>query len=312
MQRGPVMTATGASFEDIYFTSRDGLRLHGRRYPAAGAGRSPSGAVPARPHAQRARLPRPRRRTEPRPGLAAHRLHLRLSRARAVASSTPTGSNYTVPIEMLDVLDFMTVSGIARRRDHRHVARRPDRHAHGGGAADRNRRSGAERYRPGDRARWARPHQRLRRPHPPADLVAGRGTHGARTEPPPLPRMSGSRSGRTLRASGTTSERPSRARLRPKLGNALSVLDGPIPTLWPQFEALKRVPVVVVRGENSDILAGGDRRGDAPPSPPPGDRHGARPGPRAAAQGRVDDRGHPPFPDGRRRRSAARRAGLRA
>jgi hypothetical protein len=36
MQRGTMMTATDASFEEIYFTSRDGLRLHGRRYSAAG------------------------------------------------------------------------------------------------------------------------------------------------------------------------------------------------------------------------------------------------------------------------------------
>jgi pimeloyl-ACP methyl ester carboxylesterase len=39
------------------------------------------------------------------------------------------------------------------------------------------------------------------------------------------------------------------------LGNALSVLYRPLPALWPQFEALKRVPVLVVHGENSDVLS---------------------------------------------------------
>lgn len=41
----------------------------------------------------------------------------------------------------------------------------------------------------------------------------------------------------------------------PKLKNAFSVLDGPMPTMWPQFEAVKRKPLLVLRGEKSDILS---------------------------------------------------------
>lgn len=42
-----------------------------------------------------------------------------------------------------------------------------------------------------------------------------------------------------------------------KLGNALSEIDisQKIPTMWPQFEAITRMPVLVLRGENSDILS---------------------------------------------------------
>jgi pimeloyl-ACP methyl ester carboxylesterase len=41
----------------------------------------------------------------------------------------------------------------------------------------------------------------------------------------------------------------------PNISRSFSLMDGPIPELWPQFAALARVPVLVMRGENSDILS---------------------------------------------------------
>ena len=41
----------------------------------------------------------------------------------------------------------------------------------------------------------------------------------------------------------------------PKLARAISMMDGPTPELWPQFGALAHVPLLAVRGENSDILS---------------------------------------------------------
>jgi pimeloyl-ACP methyl ester carboxylesterase len=42
-----------------------------------------------------------------------------------------------------------------------------------------------------------------------------------------------------------------------KISNALSEIDitQKLPEMWPQFEALKHIPVMVLRGENSDLLS---------------------------------------------------------
>jgi len=40
-----------------------------------------------------------------------------------------------------------------------------------------------------------------------------------------------------------------------ELNRTASILDGPLPELWPQFKALRGVPVLVLRGEHSDILS---------------------------------------------------------
>lgn len=40
-----------------------------------------------------------------------------------------------------------------------------------------------------------------------------------------------------------------------KLANALAALKGPLPVLWPQFDAMRHVPMMVIRGGNSDLLS---------------------------------------------------------
>lgn len=41
----------------------------------------------------------------------------------------------------------------------------------------------------------------------------------------------------------------------PELAKSFSAADGPSPALWPQFTALTRVPLLILRGEHSDILS---------------------------------------------------------
>ncbi|KAB2942838.1 MAG: alpha/beta hydrolase [Hyphomicrobium sp.] len=245
---------SGEAFEDIYYTSRDGLRLHARRYPAAGGGSR------ARPALCLAGLTRN--------GRDFHDLAVALSRrsnnprtvytldyrGRGLSDFDPDWRNYAVHIEMLDVLDFITLAGL-----HNAALIGTSR---GGlitmliaaaqptaiGAAVLNdigpvieheglaRISGYVGRVPlpiswADAARMVR---ELNRRHFPevSDAVweeAARQWYNEKNGKP---------------APGYD----------PNLGNALSVLDGPLPALWPQFEALKRVPLMVLRGENSDIL----------------------------------------------------------
>lgn len=248
------MTAADASFEDIYFTSRDGLRLHGRCYPAAG-------------------------RTQGRPALCLpgltrnsrdfHDLAIALSRNRALPRTVysfdyrgrglsqfdPHWQNYTVPVEMLDVLDFMTVVGIAdaavigTSRGGLIAILMAAAQPTAVGAVVLNdigpviehdgllRISGYVGRIPlpiswPDAARMMRDLNRRQFPNVPEsqwEELARQWYNDRNGRPAPG--------------------------YDQKLGNALSVLDGPLPALWPQFEALKRVPVLVLRGENSDLLA---------------------------------------------------------
>jgi pimeloyl-ACP methyl ester carboxylesterase len=248
------MTSQDKPFEEIFFTARDGLRLYARRYPAV--------------------VDRQRRSVLCLPGLTRnsrdfHDLALALSRHPAAARTVytvdyrgrglsqfdPDWQNYSVPVEMFDVLDFMTLAGL---EDVAIVAT-----SRGGlitmlmaavqptaiGAVVFNdigpviehdglvRISGYVGRVPlpiswPDATRMVRDLNRRHFPDIPDHVweeVARQWYNERKGRPAP----------------GYDA----------KLGKALSVLYRPLPHLWPQFEALKRVPVLVVRGENSDVLA---------------------------------------------------------
>jgi pimeloyl-ACP methyl ester carboxylesterase len=248
------MTSHDKPFEEIYFTARDGLRLYGRRYPAAGNAR-------ARPVLCLPGLTRNSRDF--------HDLALALSRhagasrtvytvdyrGRGFSEFDPDWKNYTVPIEMLDALDFMTLVGlenaavVGTSRGGLIAMLMAAMQPTAIGAVVLNdigpviehdglvRISGYVGRVPlpiswPDAARMIRD---LNRRHFPeiSDSQWEEIAHQLYNE----------RNGRPAPGYDT------------QLGKALSVLYRPMPHLWPQFEALKHVPVLVVRGENSDVLA---------------------------------------------------------
>jgi pimeloyl-ACP methyl ester carboxylesterase len=250
------MTRMYQAYRDIYFTARDGLRLYGRHYPAAFhdrterrpvlclAGLTRNGRdfhVIAEALSQHPETPRD--------------VYTLDARGRGLSENDPDWRNYTVPFETMDVLDYMTVTGI-------------------GGAAI----LGTSR---GGLIAMVMAALQPRSLGPvvlndigPVIEQKGLGRISAYVGRIPLPGSwkeagalvhdMGRRTFPTITAAEWEevarqwfNERKGRPApgYDPALSNALSILDGPIPELWPQFEALKRVPVMVLRGELSDILS---------------------------------------------------------
>jgi pimeloyl-ACP methyl ester carboxylesterase len=251
----PSMTPQSTTYDDITFTARDGLKLHVRRYRAAGGG-----AV-GRPLLCLPGLTRN--------GRDFHDLAQALShhpskartvytfdyRGRGLSEFDPNWKNYTVTVEMLDVLDFLTMEGLT------HVAVLGT--SRGGlitmlmaatqpaaiGVAILNdigpviehdglvRISGYVGRVPlpiswADAAKMVRDLNRRHFPDVPEHVWE----QVAR-------QWYNERNGRPV---------PGYDR---NLSKTLSVLYGPLPELWPQFGALGRVPVMVLHGEKSDVLS---------------------------------------------------------
>ena len=247
------MTAPAAAFKDITFTVRDGLRLYARHYPAAARSHR-------RPVLCLAGLTRNSRDF--------HRLALSLAqhpsaprdvytldtRGRGNSEYDKDWKNYTVLNEMQDVLDFMSMMDLA----HCGIVGT----SRGGlismvlGAAQPTRIGAVV----------------LNDIGPVIDMqglirIAG---YVGRT---PVPKSWGD-AARVVRQLSerdfpnlTEADADAFARQlfnekngKPvagydaKIARGFSVLDGPMPALWPQFATLKRVPVLVIRGANSDLL----------------------------------------------------------
>ncbi len=248
------MASVNGTFEDIYFTARDGLRLHARHYPAQDGGK-------ARPVLCLPGLTRN--------GRDFHDLAVALSthsgdarpvytfdyRGRGLSDFDPDWNNYALPIEMIDVLDFMTMVGL-----------------HGAAVIGTSRGGliamlmasaqptviGALVLNDIGPVIEADGIARIvgyvgRVPLPISwDDAATMVRDLNRRHFPELPEHQWEEVARQWYNDRNGKPAPGYDQ---KLSNALSVLDGPIPALWAQFDALRRVPLLVIRGENSDILS---------------------------------------------------------
>jgi pimeloyl-ACP methyl ester carboxylesterase len=246
---------TRPAFEDITFTARDGLRLYGRRYPARRPGsgsRRPALCLPGLTRNSR----------------DFHDLAVHLSgtatardvytldyRGRGRSEFDSDWRNYAIPIEMLDVLDFLVVIG------HHDVAVVGTSR---GGLISLVM-AGAQPAAIGavvlndigpviEQTGLARIASYVgRTPLPKTWPEAAKLVRDLFSRQfPAVPESDWETIARQL--FNETAGRPAPG-YDAKLSRSLSVLDGPIPALWPQFEALKRVPLLVVRGETSDLLS---------------------------------------------------------
>lgn len=248
------MTSNRGAFQDIYFTARDGLRLHVRQYPAMDVAQG--GPVVCLPGLTR----NGRDFQDLAVVLANHPNGARDVyaidyRGRGLSAFDPDWRNYTIQVEMFDVLDFLTMSGLH------------------GAAVIGTSRGGLiamlmAAVQPGAIGSVV-----LNDIGPVIEYDGlARITGYVGRMPLPISWSDAAKMVRDLNRRhfpevhehvweefarqwyNEKDGRPTYGYDR-KLGNALSIFDGPMPELWPQFEALKRVPVLVLRGENSDILA---------------------------------------------------------
>lgn len=247
------LASATSGFEEITFTARDGLRLYARHYPVPGS--------PLRPVLCLAGITRNSRdfhilatalsTAPPRP----RAVYTIDTRGRGRSAHDPDPKNYNVPVEMLDVIDFITlrslsdlaVIGTSRGGIITMLMAAAQPSAIGcavlndiGPVIDIDGLSRIAGY-------------IGRVPHPHSWADAGRIVRDMNQKQ--FTRIKDPEWVEIAHQFFNEADGKPAPGYDPKLSNSLSVLDGPPPKLWKQFEALKRVPLMVLRGENSDLLS---------------------------------------------------------
>jgi len=247
------LIAQAADFEEIYYTARDGLKLYARHYPAPGSKLRPVVCLPgitrnARDfHVIAAALSGDSLR--PRPVFTLD------MRGRGNSAHDPEWKNYVVPVEMRDVLDFITlrsldkpaIIGTSRGGLIALVLAATQPSAIGavvlndiGPVVETD-----------GLTRIAGYIGRTPLPHSWED--AGRIVRDMNKAQ--FPRVTDAEWVEVARQFFNESNGKPAPGYDPELKHALSVLDGPMPALWNKFEALKPFPLMCLRGEYSDILS---------------------------------------------------------
>ena len=241
------------NWADIHYTSRDGLRLYARHYGVQGTWRRP--VVCLAGLTRNCRDFHDLATALARPDEAGRDVYTLDYRGRGRSQYDPDWKNYSILTELNDVLDFMTMKGLNRAAvigtsrggliAMLMGALRPNAM----GAVVLNdigpviERDGLARIvayvarvpLPADWAEATELVHEMNRRHFPA-VSAEQWAEFAR-------QVFNDENGLPAQAYDAN------------LGKAISMMDGPTPELWPQFTALAHVPLLAIRGANSDILS---------------------------------------------------------
>jgi pimeloyl-ACP methyl ester carboxylesterase len=242
----------GQAWEDIFFSAHDGLRLYARHYPAPGSRRRPAVCLPGLTRNSRDFHDLAMALSSGEDARAIYTLDFR---GRGRSEHDRNWRNYAIPIEMLDVQDLITmldlerpaIIGTSRGGLISMVLAAAQPNAMGavvlndiGPVIERD-----------GLIRIAAYVGRL--PVPKTWEEAARTAAAMnRSSFPGVPEDQWVEVARQL--FNETDGRPAPG-YDPRLARSFSVSDGPVPELWPQFTALTRFPLLVIRGEHSDILS---------------------------------------------------------